>query len=309
MVSKNRTIETQSLQIFLQVARLGGVTAAAEALGMAKSAVSKQLTGLEAVLNVRLFERHSRRVLLTREGDLLLPRAESIVAEMARLTDEALEGKTRTQGTVRISASPEFGAFLASSFLPILMASHPHLKVLMRLEYEQDDLHDPAIDLAFRLGSMADDRLVGRHIGEFARVLVCSPAFAKAHPVKRPEDLEALPALLFSDRDLRARWVLQHTKKATQQVSLNVSASLGIRGFSALLGAARAGLGIARLPLFVAAPALANGEVVQVLPAWKTPPANVFVAYRTGVIRIARVRAVIDLAIQELPTLLKPVAL
>ena len=88
MVSKDRTIEFRALRVFAEVARRGGFTAAAETLGMAKSAVSKQLSQLEAVLQVRLFERRSRRVALTKEGEALVVRAESILAEIAHMATD-----------------------------------------------------------------------------------------------------------------------------------------------------------------------------------------------------------------------------
>lgn len=298
-------MEFQFLRVFVQVAHRGGITAAADVLGIAKSAVSKQLSELESLLKVQLFERSSRRISITKAGEALLPRAESILAEVERLVGEAREEKTQISGTVKISASPEFGAILSKTFLPKLLAQNPQLKVLMRLEYEMDDLHDPSFDLAFRLGSMGDDRLVGRRIGEFDRILVCSPDFARANRILKPEGLSVLPALLFSDVQLKTQWVLQAAEGKAREISVNVDGRLGIRGFNALLTAAEAGLGFARLPSFVAMSAIERGSLVQFLPTWRATPASVFIAYRTGVMNIGRVRAVIDTAVAEIPELLK----
>jgi DNA-binding transcriptional LysR family regulator len=304
MVSKDRTIDLQALRVFVEVARRGGFTAAAETLGMAKSAVSKQLSQLEDVLQVRLFERSSRRVALTKEGAALVVRAESILAEIEYLAADASQIKTQYGGTVRIAASPEFGSFLVEKFLPQLLSRHPQLKVLMRLEYQFDDLHDPSTDLAFRLGSVGDDRLVGQRIGEFDRVIVSSPAYAQAHPMSRPDDLASAAGLMFSDRELSAEWTLEHRDDPTNTHKVMLQGRLGVRGFGALLAAAESGLGVARLPGFVAASALARGTLIQPLPAWKARPATVYLAYRTGVLRIGRVRAIIDAAARDLPQLL-----
>jgi DNA-binding transcriptional LysR family regulator len=304
MISINRTIDIRNLRVYVEVARTGGVTAAATALGIAKSAASKDLTTLEASLKVRLFERSSRRVSLTKEGLMLLPRAQSILAEIDQLVEDALEEKKQVSGVVRVAASPEFGAFLAERFLPLLLAQYPALKVLMRLEYQLDDLHDPSIDLAFRLGSVGDDRLVARRIGEFSRHVVCSPGYAHAHTVTKPEELSNLDALLFTDTDLHGQWDLMRCDGLGATVKVPVRGKLSIRGFNALLGAAKTGLGIARLPSFVAAHALAQGSLVDVLSDWQATPSGIYVAYRTSVMRIGRVRAVIDAAAFEIPRLL-----
>jgi DNA-binding transcriptional LysR family regulator len=305
MVSKLRTIEIRYLRVFAEVARSGGITAAAQTLGIAKSAASKDLSELEAALKVRLYERSSRRVALTKEGAMLLPKAQSILAEVDQLMEDALDEKKQVRGIVRISASPEFGTFLAEKFLPLLSNQYPELKVLMRLEYQMDDLHDPNIDLAFRLGSISDDRLVGRHIGEFARHIVCSPAFAKKHPIRKPQELSHRQALLFSDIELSSEWELKSAVSGRPKMKVPVQGNLGIRSFSALLNAAEAGLGIARLPSFVANAALAKGSLVNPIANWQATPSKVYVAYRTSVMRIGRVRAVIDAAELEIPKLLQ----
>ncbi len=308
MVSKLRTIEIHNLRVFVEVARAGGVTAAARTLGLAKSAASKGLSELEAKLQVKLFERSSRRVALTKEGAQLLPKAESILAEVEQFVEAASDEKKQVRGVVRIAASPEFGAFLAERFLSLLSERYPDVKIVMRLDYEAEDLHDPNVDLAFRLGSIRDDRLVARHIGEFARHLVCSPAYAHAHAhrIDSPQALSNVSALLFSDTSLSSDWDVKHANTDGAIVRVSVRGRLGIRGFSALKSAAEAGLGVARLPSFVTNTALARGSLVHILPGWQATPASIYICYRTSVIRVGRVRAVIDTAESEIPKLLLP---
>lgn len=305
MVPISRTIETALLRVFVTVAKHRGVTAAAETMGFAKSAVSKQLSALESLLGVRLFERTSRRVVLTSEGKLLLPRAESILAELDQFLSDAQHQVTEARGTVRISASPEFGAFLTAHVLPALLTQHVGLKVAMSLEYRFDDLHDPGVDLAFRLGSLHDDRLVGRLLGEFPRILVCSPDYARSCALNSPADLERANALIFSDQEFVEQWSLRSISAAARRQQVNVRSKICVRGFEALSAAAIAGLGVAQLPSFVAAPGLADGRLERVLPRWASPPVPVYLAFRPGIARVGRVRAVIDFASRTLPTLLK----
>lgn len=303
MVSNKRTIETRLLQVFVAVASRSGISAAAAELGIAKSAVSKQLESLEDQLQVRLFERTSRRVALTREGRALLPKAESILAELGQFMLDAEEGQSQISGTVRIAASPEFGAFLSEHFMPLLLQRYPALNVVMSLEYRRDDLHDPAFDLAFRLGNPGDDRVVARPLGEFSRQLVCSPGYYAANAVITPDDLPGVNALLFSARALTATWALQKVNTAEQR-EVAVTGNFAVQGFSALAAAAAAGLGVASLPPFVAAAGLQNGSLVPLLPGWQSPPVPVHIVYRAGMSRVGRIHAVIEAALAEVPPLL-----
>lgn len=305
LVSNLRTIQTQGLRVFVEVARHGGITPASTALGIAKSAISKQLAALEAEIGVRLFERSSRRVVLTREGEALLPRAESILAELQELLFHAEDATAEPRGSVRVAAPPEFGAFLAGHFFPLLLRRHPELSLRMRMDYAMEDLHDPAVDLAFRLGGIGDDRLVARPLSTFARGLYCAPSYAERIGVHAPEDLVRADALLFSDDAFTTKWRLQAVDDARSGCEIAVRGRVALRGFGALLAAAQAGLGVARLPGFMAAPSLGDGRLVRILPQWRTPPLQVFLAYRSGAAKIARVRATIDAALAEVPRLLR----
>ncbi|HJV95502.1 MAG TPA: LysR family transcriptional regulator [Albitalea sp.] len=307
MVSVSETIDLQELRAFVEVAHRLGVTAAARSLGVPKSVVSKNLSSLETLLKVRLFERSSRRVALTREGQALLPRAESILAELDRLTGEAQHEFVHAAGTVRIAAPPEFGTLVVAQLVPPLLAEHPQLQVAMQLEYAHTDLLDPIFDLAFRVGSVHDERLVARPLGQFHRVLVASPAFAAAHPLAAPEALGEVDCLVFSDRELAGDWTLRRADAKGRPRDVRVKARLAVRGFTALLAAAEAGLGVARLPTFAAQIALERGDVVRVLPDWHSPPATVYLVHRFGVERIGRIRAVIEAARAYLVPLLDPI--
>ncbi len=306
MVANSRTIDPQQLRVFIEVARRGGVTAGADALDIAKSAASRQLASLEATLGMRLFERTARKVSLTYEGRNLLPRAESVLADLDRLITDAEEESEQVRGRVRIAASPEFGQLLAERFIPLLLSRHPEINALLSLDYQFGDLHDPGTDLAFRLGHVGDDRLIARKLGEFSRILVCSPGYSKGRSVAAPEDLRAVNALLFSDRDHVDRWVLQHVEDPTRRCEVAVAGNLGIRGFGALAAAAEAGLGVASLPSFLAKARLASGALVRVLGDWTSPQLSAYVTFRPSVARIRRVRAVVDLAAEALAAHLNP---
>ncbi|MEM1175431.1 MAG: LysR family transcriptional regulator [Pseudomonadota bacterium] len=294
----------QELRVFCEIARAGGITAAAGNLGMAKSAVSKQLSRLESRLDVKLVARSSRRVSLTREGERLLPRIESILAEGSRLIEDAHEDSFRTAGTVRIAATPDFGGMVARKFLPVLLEQYPELAVIMRLDYSFEDLQDPAIDLAIRLGRVTDERLVVHRLGEFRRIVVASPDFLAQHTLAHPSDLSSLNCLIFSGAAVSSEWSLEEVRAGGSTAQIQVQGNIGVRGFAAVAGLAESGAGVCCVPEFVVSDAIAKGRLVHCLRGWASEPTAVFLAYRFGADRIARVRAVIDAARETIPACL-----
>ncbi len=294
----------QELRVFCEIARAGGITAAANNLDMAKSAVSKQLSRLESRLKVKLVARSSRRVSLTREGERLLPRIESILAEGARLVEDAHDDTFRTAGTVRIAATPDFGGHVARKFLPALLDQFPELAVAMQLDYGFEDLQDPAIDLAIRVGRVKDERLVAHRLGEFRRIVAASPAFLKQNVLEHPSDLSSVNCLTFSGNSVRNDWTLEQRHEAGGSEQVPVQGNIAVRGFAALAALAETGTGACCVPEFVVADAISEGRLVHCLPDWASKPTPVFLAYRFGADRIARVRAVIEAAKASIPACL-----
>jgi len=303
MFSVLRTLSLLELVVFSEIVQRGGITAAANHLDMAKSAVSKYLARLEQHLQVKLLVRSSRRISLTTEGKHLLPLVESLIAETERLVEYAHEDSTEPRGQVRIAASHEFGALLSQAFLPQLTRAYPQLSASMKFAYSFDDLQDPSIDLAFRIGHVNDERLVALALGQFHRILVCSPNYPGAAKIETLQDLTAENCLIFSSDKVETQWTFMHRQKElTEQVS--VSGNLSAQSFTALAGAAESAAGIAWIPDFVVNEAIKKGTLVQILPEWHSLPAKVFLAYRFGSSRIARIQAVIDLAKHLIPELL-----
>ncbi len=294
----------QELRVFCEIARAGGITAAADHLGIAKSAVSKQLSRLESRLKVKLVARSSRRVSLTREGQRLLPRIESILAEGARLVEDAHEDTFRTAGMVRIAATPDFGGLVARKFLPALLDQFPDLTVAMQLDYGFEDLQDPAIDLAIRIGRVRDERLVVHQLGEFRRIIAASPAFLTRNLLAHPSDLSSVNCLTFSGSSISSDWTLERRHEEGGSEQIPVQGNIAVRGFSALAGLAETGAGVCCVPEFVIADAISAGRLVHCLPDWASKPTPVYLAYRFGADRIARVRAVIDAAKTAIPACL-----
>lgn len=286
---------------FHTVALLGGVSAAAERLGLAKSGVSRHIAQLEEHFGVRLLERGGRSVRLTPVGARLASRIRSILAEVDLLGEIVQDERTGVAGQVTIAATPEFGGLVATQVFPTILARHPQLAFVMRPAYEFEDMQDPGTDLAFRVGSFHDDRLVVRQLGSFRRRLVAAPGLAERHAVTRPEDLAQLSCLTFRGDRPSAAWTLESGEERT---TVDVSGPIAVGSFGILLGLACAGHGFAFLPEFMLAGALSNGELVRCLPDHASAPIPVFLTFRPGARNIARVAAVISAAEDLVPALL-----
>jgi DNA-binding transcriptional LysR family regulator len=290
MVSDFETIELADLRTFAAVAKVLSVTGAARTLRMPKSAVSKSLTRLEKALDVKLLERSSRRMAVTKAGALLIPKAESLLAEAESLGRSLREEKSEPRGLVRVTAIPEMGAHFVERVVPALVREHPGVRIAMTLAYGLEDMLDPAIDVALRVGAVHDERLVAHRIGGFRWVAVASPDYLAAHPVRRVADLAGRSCLVFSETETGSEWSFTR-REVSERVTVTSALSAG--SSTALLHAARAGLGVARVVEPVADEWLRRGEVVRVLPGWASVETPVFVVHRFGHERIARVAVVL----------------
>ncbi|MEM8878098.1 MAG: LysR family transcriptional regulator [Pseudomonadota bacterium] len=301
MVQEIRTASLPALLSFHNVARLGGISAAAEHLGVAKSGVSRHVSQLEAHFGVRLLERGARSVRLTTVGARLDHRIRSILAEVDLLDDIAREESVGLSGQVTIAATPEFGGVVATALFPVIRERYPDLTLVMRPAYAFEDMQDLSTDVAFRIGTFKDDRLVARKLGSFHRVLVAAPALADRHAIARPEDLADVPCLTFRTDQPGATWILT---SAEEEASVEVTGPIAVHSFGILMELAVAGQGFAFIPEFMLADALKTGALVRCLPGYRSRPISVFLTFRPGARRIARIDAFATVAEELVPEMI-----
>ncbi len=301
MVQNIRTLGIPALFSFRTVARLGGISAAASELGMAKSGVSRHVAQLEAYFGVRLLERGARSVRLTPVGRKLDDRIRSILAEVEMLEDIAREDSDAISGQVTIAATPEFGGLVATQLFPHIQARYPNLTLVMRPDYAFEDMQDPGTDIAFRVGTFKDDRLVARKLGGFSRWLVASPDLLAQHDVTSPAALAYLPCLTFRGDRPGATW--RFASDRTEE-TVDVSGPIAVRSFGILLELAIAGQGFANLPEFMLKEALKREQLKRCLTSFVAPTSPVYLTFRPGARNVARIAAVIEAAEQIVPRLL-----
>lgn len=297
-----RTISLQALLSFHTVANLGGISAASQELGMAKSGVSRHVAQLEAHLGVRLLERGARSVRLTPVGRKLDDRIHSILAEINLLHDIAREESVDVSGQVTVAATPEFGGLMATQLFPALKNTHPNLTLVMRPDYAFEDMQDPGTDLAFRVGTFKDDRLIAIKLGGFSRCLVASPEFFTEHAPSTLAELSERPCLTFRGDRPGATWPFI---KGPRKETVDVSGPIAVRSFGILRQLALAGHGFANLPDFLVRDDILQGRLVRCLEEYEAPINPVFLTFRPGARNVARISAVIDMAVKMAPEILQ----
>ena len=257
------------LLVFAAVAEAQGFSGAARRLGASKAMVSAAVARLEARLGVRLLQRTTRRLSLTEAGAATLPHAQRarVAAQDAR--EAAVSLLVSPRGVLKVNAPMSFGVLHLAPALGAFASAYPEVQVDLVLDDRQLDLVGGGFDLAVRIGTLASSSLVARSVGRNRNVLVAHADYlARAGMPGAPTDLAAHAALVYSLSATGSTWTLS---RGGRTESVNVDGPLKANSSLALRDATLQGLGIARLPLFVAGPGLAAGRLQQVLPEWTLP--------------------------------------
>jgi DNA-binding transcriptional LysR family regulator len=285
---------------FCQVVEHGGFTAAARALDRPKSSLSASVTRLEEQLGTRLLERTTRSLRLTEAGESLYRDISKPLSQLRELAVDAVAKGAQVQGTLRIAAPYEFGAHHLAEVACKIMAAHPQLKVHIDVEHARVPLFERHYDIVFSSieHTFAPSSVVTRKVFSLERGLFAAPELLRRFPeLTGPEDLNALPLLAGADD---TDWdFTAHDGSAAKVEVRNPRLRSGNAGVR--LEAALAGLGVARITATFCAPAVAQGRLVQLLPAWRCAPLRIYALLPGRRLMPAKVREFMD-ALEALPT-------
>src|SRR6201987_1001385 len=196
-----------AMQAFVAVADLKGFAPAARKLGLSPSGVTRLIAALENRLGARLLQRTTRSLTLTDAGTRYLERARRILADVEE-AERAAEGeRTRPSGRLVVSAPVGFGRLHVSPVMSAYLKRYPDVSGELRLEDRVINLVEEGIDLAVRIGHLADSTLVARHVGEMRRIVVASPAYLrKQSEPKTPEAIASHDTIQFGSTAGVADW-------------------------------------------------------------------------------------------------------
>lgn len=285
------------LRAFVATAQAGSFTAAAERLGISNRLASKYVAELEARLGTRLLQRTTRQVGITPAGQDLLARAPALLDELDSMLAGTSEEARGFSGLIRVSAPVNFGALYVQHVLARFARPHPALSIDLRLDDGYADLAAGGIDLAFRIGTTAQQSLKVRKLGGIYARVVASPEYLREHGAPdTPADLVKHTCIVDSNRTNPYRWRLF---RDGTEVSTTVSSRFMVNSAQVARDLAIAGLGIAYSPDFVLHDALADGRLVQLLPDYEGVTVPLSIVYLEGRALPRKLRALIDFAAQE----------
>lgn len=251
-------------QVFLQVVESGSLKAAAEHLGVEASSVSRRIAALEKRLGVKLLRRSTQRSTPTELGQKYYDRLRHIVDEQASLEDEISGGVTRLQGRLRIAAPVDFGAQFVVPVARAMQQEAGELSIELLLGSHFENLVEQNIDVAVRIGELADSALYAKRIGDNPRVLVASPGYlARCGTPKSLEELEHHDFVFYSSSQRRAPISFADGRRHSIRYS---SAKITVNSAAAVHALVLDGAGIHHGPLWLFKPSIRRGELVQLFP-------------------------------------------
>lgn len=284
------------LAFFSLLVKQGSLAAAAQQLGVTPPAVSKRLAALERRLGVRLLQRTTRRIGLTPEGETYLVDGARVLEELETLERAVAGGRATPKGLLRVSATLGFGRKHVAPVLSKYAKKFPEVEVQLQLSDRPVDLVEEGFDLQVRLGEPPDARHTARLIAHNRRVLCASPAYLRrvATPVK-PRDLAQHACLFIRESDETfGAW---HFSAGSRTETVKVRGPLASNDGESVFGWALDGHGLMVRSLWETAAYLRSGRLVEVMPDWRLPPADVHVLFPTRSYLAAKTRALIDMLV------------
>ena len=289
--------QLEDMQVYVRVVEAGGIGNAAEQLGIAKSAVSRRLTELEARLGVSLISRTTRTSKITDAGKLYYTRSLRVIDEVAELNSSTAKSETSLGGTLRLSAPLSFGLSHLTPALDDFAKEHPELTLDIDFSDHKTDLIAGGFDLAFRIGELDDSSLKARKISPIHTSICASPDYLEKHGTpKTPDDLKNHQVLRYALDDSNS-WIF--FDKKGKKHSVNTPAKIISNNGDFLCKMAISGHGVLVEPTFITWEAIAIGELIEIMPEYKLPDINAYAIYPKTRYLSSRARLLIDFLVER----------
>ena len=266
-----------------------------ESIPSVKRTGLRQIQHLEARLRVKLLHRTTRRVGVTPDGAAYYERAARLLNDLDELEASMGNAQTNPQGRLRVDVGSSVASLLIIPALSSFFERYPDIQLDMGVSDRPVDLIGDNVDCVIRGGELTDQSLVARRIGTLPFTTVASPEYLRRYGVpQHPQELEQGHHMVSFFSPRTGRMFTDDFEKDGEQIALASKYHIAVNESNAYLAAALAGLGVTQLVTFMAAPHLASGALVQVLPDWKTPPIPIYVVYPPHRHLSAKVRSFVD---------------
>jgi LysR family transcriptional regulator for bpeEF and oprC len=278
--------------MFMRIVETGRFSAAARELGVTQSTASKLIAGLEEHLKIRLLHRSSRSLSLTEEGQAYYEATARVLAEIEAAEGQARGRKAAPSGTLSVTLSAGFGRLLVVPLLPQFFEHYPDLSIDIVVSDRFADLVEEGLDLAIRIGQLADSSLIARRLGTSHFVTLASPLYlAERGEPQTPQDLHSHACVAFTFEGSPRHW---RFNSAEGLVTIRPKARVRANDAENIRAAVLAGLGISNVPSWLFAKELTSGAVKAVLKEHPSPGLPIQALYPGSRNTSLKVRVFID---------------
>jgi len=270
-------MDWDKLRVFHAVAEAGSFTHAGESLNLSQSAVSRQISALEESLNIPLFHRHARGLILTEQGELLYRTAREIFAKLAMTEALLTESRERPQGPLKITTTVAFGSLWLTPRIKEFMELYPDIAVTVLLNDGELDLAMREADVAIRMMPPKQPDLIQRHLMDMHYKVYAAPDYLKRHGLPHvPEDLDKHSIIVYGEDAtlpvINVNWLLE----AGAPAGKIRTPALQVNNIYGIYRAVQSGVGIAALPDYFSREA---GNLVEILPELEGPSYDAYFVY------------------------------
>jgi DNA-binding transcriptional LysR family regulator len=286
-----------AMQAFVAVADLRGFAPAARKLRLSPSGVTRLVAALENRLGARLLQRTTRSVTLTDVGARYLERIRRILADIEEAEGSAEGERNKPSGRLVVSAPVGFGRLHVSPLMSEYLMRYPAVSAELRLADRMISLVEDGVDLAVRIGHLADSSLVARHVGKMRRIVVASSGYLKQHgEPNTPEAIASHATIQFGAMSASPDW---RFVEAGREIRVACTPRFTTNSADAAIQYAEQGGGLTRVLAYQAADAIKAGRLKIVLEKFEQPPLPIHLVYPTSRLLSAKVRAFVDLVMES----------
>lgn len=269
--------DLDNVVIFVRVAQYESISRAARALGMPISTVSRRLSVLESQLGVTLLRRTTRRVTLTAQGREYFNECQEPLTLLQEAERVLTQSQREPEGLLRISVPVVMGHRSFLEFVSDFQKAHPRIRIDLFITNTFLDLLAENVDVAIRFGELPDSSVVATRLGKNVRHVAAAPAYVKSRGAPaEPADLARHDCVMLSAKNNEAHWELVSGRRKAR---VAVAGPISSRDFNTVSVFVERGHGIGLLPSTYCDDAIAEGQLVRLLPKWTSPAIPVFVVY------------------------------
>ncbi len=290
---ERQKLDLDDLNAFFLVAETGSFGRAAQRLNSSKSIISRRITRLETGLSARLLQRSVRGTHLTEVGKTYYDEARAALTQLECAGENLVDSEKDISGPIRITGPAYFGTEYLAPALSEFMQHYPRIELDVNFNDEKEDLLKEGYDLAIRMGALiTDSSLTVRKLCQSRMVVVASPAYLQTcGRIQTPEDLQSQTLLHYNGVNTHDLWRYYADGK---EIYLKVAPTFRSNSAAMLMTAARAGVGLTLLPVYITGGAIQSGAVELVLKDtdWGSASVNIVMPY--GRHTTKRVRSLIN---------------